>query len=105
MKNQKIIDALEQCKKVLVSELRSYVESFPGKEVNCWCPLPIHTDKTYNLDGYWVQNTVTRGFVDEDTGVLMAEFEDYSEQFQDSIEDCFDVMEIAEIIDTIDKDE
>ena len=99
MKNNNVINALEACKEVLVSELMKYIESMPDKKTECWIPLPIYIDDTYGLDGYWSQNTVTEIFIDKETGILMAEFEDYEEQYQEPINECFVVGEIASIID------
>ena len=102
MKNDNIVKALESCKAVLIDELRKYVEAQQEKEVKCWIKLPVYTDDTYGLDGYWVQNTVTRIFIDKETDILMADFEDYDEEFQDPVDECFDVGEIASIIDHLD---
>lgn len=101
MKNDNVINALEECKKVLIEELKKYVESQPGKTVKCYIHLPIYTDDTYNLDGYWSQNTVTRLFIDQETDNLVAEYEDYDEQFLDTVSECFVVGEIAKIIDSL----
>lgn len=101
MKNDRIIDALEACRQILIDELEKYVESQPGKEVKCNIYLPIYADDTYNLDGYWSQNTVTRLFIDNKTGLLMAEYEDYDEQFCDSLDECFITGEIAKIVDSL----
>lgn len=101
MKNDRIIDALEACRQILIDELEKYVESLPGKEVKCNIYLPIYADDTYNLDGYWSQNTVTRLFIDNETGLLMAEYEDYDEQFCDSLDECFITGEIAKIVDSL----
>ena len=101
MKNDNVINALETCKTVLVNELKKYVESVPDKKVECWVPLPIYADDTYGLDGYWSQNTITKLFIDKETGILMAEFEDYDEQYCEPVDECFIVGEIAKIIDSL----
>lgn len=101
MKNDIVIDALENCKRILVEELRKYVSSQSGKSIKCCVYLPIYADDTYNLDGYWSQNTVTRLFIDNETGLLMAEYEDYDEQFCDSLDECFITGEIAKIVDSL----
>ena len=101
MKNNNTIDALEACKAVLVEELRKYVESKPEKTVKCWARLPIYVDDTYGLDGYWNQNVVTGLNIDEETGVLMATFEDYDEEFWEPLDECFNVGEIAKILDSL----
>lgn len=100
MINQIAIDALESCKKVLVEEIRKYLAALPAKEVKCWVHLPVYTDDTYGLDGYWTQNTVTSLRLDRRNNVIV-QYEDYDEQYKDGIEDCFTVGEIAKIIDCL----
>ena len=101
MKNNIIIDAIQACEAVLISEIRKFVESQPGKEVKRCIYLPIYTNDTYNLDGYWVQNTVTRLYIDGDTDAVMVEYEDYDEQFCDPLDECFNIGEIIKIADSL----
>jgi len=102
MKNNTIITALEFCKAVLIEELRAYVAGKPGQEVNCCVYLPIYTDDTYNLDGYWSQEIVKKLFIDPDTKLLMVGIEEDDELAYEPIGECFNVGEIASIIDHLD---
>lgn len=101
MVNNNAIAALEACKKVLIDELKKYLESKPGKRVKCNVILPIYANDTYGLDGYWDQYTVTELYLD-DEGRVYAIFEDYDEQFEDPLDECFIVGEIAKIVDRLD---
>lgn len=98
MKNDNAINALEACKKVLIEELRKYLDTKQNKKIDCRVYLPIYTDDTYGLDGYWTQYTVTELYLDGDNRVY-AVFEDYDEQYEDPVDECFNVGEIAKMID------
>lgn len=99
MTNTRIIDALEECKKILIDEIRRFLEKKKNKKFKCFIHLPIYTDDTYGLDGYWSENTVKAVYIDKETNEVMVHFTDDREDFDDSLNDCFNVGEIAAILD------
>lgn len=101
MVNDTVTTALETCKRVLIEEARKYLETAPHHEVKCWIHLPIYTDDTYGLDGYWAQNTVTSLYINKETNDVMVKYNDYDEEYIDVLDECFSLGEIAKIIDEL----
>ena len=102
MINNNTIAALNACEKVLLDELKKYLERLSGRQMECWIHMPIYVDDTYGLEGYWSQTILKKLYLGEDDCVY-AKYgvEDDEDEFDDALEDCFNVGDIAHIIDCL----
>ena len=99
MKNNIVIDALEKCKSILITELKAELRNRPGMSADVNVTICGWHDDYEGNWGHEFENVTNVRYVPEDDAVFV-QYEGYIGQYEDSIEQ-FNVGEIAEIIDDL----